>query len=268
MPMTADLRATLNGLADALDLALPKYMIPTLFIPFKYFPLISSAKLDRVNLRQLTGNFSTEQWNEFALLDGTQKRGPATPMEVRLQKIWAIILNIPAEKIGRNDSFLRIGGASISAIRLVSLARDAGIDLDVGQVFKDSRLCYLTSEATDIDAALSDEIRPFSLLSESVKAHVLDPSHQEKFGLSKKDVIEDAFPCTKLQEGLMAIAARQQGSYFAKHLFKPPSHVDMHRSKSAWEQTVAACSNLRTKIILVDNSPIQIQIQEGLAWEE
>ncbi|KAL7941558.1 non-ribosomal peptide synthetase [Trichoderma barbatum] len=230
MTMTDDLRATLNGLVDALNLALPRYMIPTLFIPLNYIPFITSAKLDR--------------WNQFALLDGTRKRGPETTMESSLQTIWANVLSIPAETIGRDDSFLRIGGDSIGAIQLVSLAH--------------SRLCSLASKATHINLPAigpSEQIQPFSLLSHSVKTKVLDASRRTEFGLSEKEVIQDAYPF------------RQQGSYFAKHLFKLPPHVDVQLFKSAWEQTIASCSNLRTKIILVDNVPIQIQLQDDPTWE-
>ncbi|KAL6812971.1 hypothetical protein GGI42DRAFT_313353 [Trichoderma sp. SZMC 28013] len=270
MTMTDGLRDTLKGLADTLHLALPCYMVPTLFIPFNYFPLISSAKLDKVQLRQMISSFSHDQWNQFALLDSTQKRGPETSMEVRLQTIWANILSIPAETIGRDDSFLRIGGDSIGAIQLVSSARDVGIHLEISQIFEDSRLCHLASKAINIDLAttgLNDNIRSFSLLDHSTKTKVLDTSRREEFGLSENELIQDAYPCTKLQEGLMAIAARQQGSYFAKHLFKLPPHVNIPLFKVAWERTIAACSNLRTKIILVDNVPVQIQLQGNPAWE-
>ncbi|PNP59080.1 hypothetical protein THARTR1_01328 [Trichoderma harzianum] len=270
MAMTDRLHATLKGLADTLHLSLPRYMIPTLFIPLNYFPLISSAKLDRVKLRQLISSFSHDQWNQFALLDDTPKRGPETSMEVRLQTIWAKILDFPAEVIGRDDSFLRIGGDSIGAIQLVSLARDAGIHLEISQIFEDSRLCYLASRAVNIDLAttgLNNKIQPFSLLDHSTKTKVLDTSRRGEFGLSENELIQDAYPCTKLQEGLMAIAARQQGSYFANHLFKLPPHVNIPLFKGAWGQTIAACSNLRTKIILVDNVPVQIQLQVNPAWE-
>ncbi|KAL7934405.1 hypothetical protein V8C35DRAFT_327290 [Trichoderma chlorosporum] len=270
MTLTADLHTTLNTLADALTLSLPRYMLPTLYIPFNYFPLISSAKLDRVKLRQMIGNFSQDQWNQFALLGSTQKLPPETSMEIRLQTIWANILNIPPETIGRNDSFLHIGGDSISAIELVSSARDAGIQLEINQVFEDSRLSQLASRARNIDLAVSelnDKMQPFGLLSPSTKTKVLDAGRRKEFGLSEEEVIQDAYPCTKLQEGLMAIAAKQQGSYFAKHLFRLSPHVNIHLFKSAWEQTIAACSNLRTKIILVDNVPVQVQLQENPKWE-
>ncbi|KAL6812511.1 hypothetical protein J3E69DRAFT_348791 [Trichoderma sp. SZMC 28015] len=270
MTMADGLYDTLKGLADTLHLALPRYMVPTLFIPLNYLPLISSAKLDRAKLRQMIGRFSREQWNQFALLGSTQKRGPETSMEVRLQTIWANILSIPADTIGRDDGFLGIGGDSIGAIQLVSSARDAGIHLEISQIFEDSRLSHLASRATNIDLAttgMDDKIQLFSLLDHSTKTKVLDTSRREEFGLSENELIQDAYPCTKLQEGLMAIAARQQGSYFAKHLFKLPPHVNIPRFKIAWEQTIAACSNLRTKIILVDNVPVQIQLQDNPAWE-
>ncbi|KAL7925636.1 non-ribosomal peptide synthetase [Trichoderma austrokoningii] len=162
---------------EALHLVLPRHMIPTLMI----------------------GNFSQQQWSQFALADGAPKSGPETSMEARLQKLWASILNIPVNTIGRNDSFLRIGGDSIGAIQLIN------------QIFENSRLSHLASVARDIDGKEDGQF---------MKTRVTDPSCRDEYGLEEDD----------LQEGLMAIAAKQQGSYMARNL----------------------CSNLRTRIVLAN----------------
>ncbi|KAK1242917.1 hypothetical protein MKX08_005729 [Trichoderma sp. CBMAI-0020] len=169
-----------------------------------------------------------------------------------------------------NDSFLRIGGDSIGAIQLVSLAREAGIHLQINQIFENSRLSHLACVAREIEGTedkLEENIPPFGLLSQSMKASVTDSSRCGEYGLEENNVIEDALPCTKLQEGLMAIAAKQQGSYLVKNLFKIPSHVNIERFKTAWEQIIASCSNLHTKIVLVDNIPIQIQLKANTTWK-
>ena len=48
---------------------------------------------------------------------------------VFLRDLWAEILDMETEDIGKNDSFLQLGGDSISAIQLVTLARHHDVEL-------------------------------------------------------------------------------------------------------------------------------------------
>ena len=120
------LRDDIMALTGHLAILLPRYMVPTLFVPCAYMPVVTSGKLDRAGLKNAISSLSWEDLAAYALR-GDQKRAPETPMECRLQLLWAEILNIPAEGIGRDDSFLRIGGDSIAVIHLTIVARDAGI---------------------------------------------------------------------------------------------------------------------------------------------
>ena len=63
-------------------------------------------------------------------------------------------------------------------------------------------------------------------------------------GLTDDQEIEDAYPCSALQEGLMALAVKQPGSYIAKFAYRLPAYVDITRFRAAWERTlccVAIC---------------------------
>ncbi len=54
--------------------------------------------------------------------------GPDTPAERRLAAAWAVVLGIPADRIGRQDHFFDRGGTSLAAVKL-AVALDRAISL-------------------------------------------------------------------------------------------------------------------------------------------
>ncbi|KAL7771441.1 hypothetical protein CFE70_001384 [Pyrenophora teres f. teres 0-1] len=58
------------------------------------------------------------------------------------------VLAIAPDSIGLDDSFFRLGGDSIAAMKLVGEARRAGIQLTVADLFRNPRLDQLTAAAT------------------------------------------------------------------------------------------------------------------------
>jgi amino acid adenylation domain-containing protein len=266
LPLTAELESQITAMIGYLNVTLPRYMIPTLFIPCRYMPLINSAKLDRNKLRAWTAMLNRQELERYALLDG-QKRAPETLMESRMRKIWAEILHIPEESIGRDDSFLRIGGDSISAIQLVGMARNSGVEVTVKNIFDDPRLSVVASAAVDINSEAKSEIEPFSLLPPGIGIDDVMSIAQKQCELATGQTIEDAYPCTQLQEGLMALAVKQPRSYIAKYVFRLPKHINVPRFKKAWERTMQICSNLRTRIVLIKGNPMQVCVKNDAAWE-
>ncbi len=65
-----------------------------------------------------------------------EKRLPSSNIEVTLQGFWANVLNVEARSIGLDDSFFRLRGTSIEAMRLSSTARMGSIDLTVAAIFR------------------------------------------------------------------------------------------------------------------------------------
>ncbi|KAH7182279.1 peptide synthetase [Fusarium flagelliforme] len=261
VPNDDTMRTTLARLLSDLQASLPAYMVPSIFLPLKKMPFVSSMKIDRKRLRDLVKNLSPF---EFAGYSNSSKdtTPPTTDMEIRLRDLWAQVLHIKAEKIGKNDNFLRIGGDSIGAIQLASLARKHGIEVAVTSIFKDARLCRVAESATLIDGNfVESDIAPFSLLPVSLAAEA-----KEQCKLGSDERIEDIYPCTPLQEGIMALTATNQGSYTARNVFKVPENVDVDRFKHAWCQTVRSCANLRTRIIVSAGITAQVVVKDDIYW--
>lgn len=227
LPITAELRDDIHAAIGKLGISLPRYMIPALYIPCRTIPLITSTKVDRAGLRTKVAKLlaNSEAWDMYALQSST-KRKPQTPMEHRMQRLWADVLQKDVDSIGRDDSFLGIGGDSILSIRLVAKARGEGLRLTAGSIFEDPRLLAVAAKAQDVKGDYSADatvLSPFSLLSDPIRKFVVDPTAsvegqtiRDMCQLLPDHVIEDAYPCTPLQEGLMSLTVKQPGSYTLK----------------------------------------------------
>ncbi|KAK8087707.1 hypothetical protein PG997_002668 [Apiospora hydei] len=100
----------LQGLGTAIRERIPEYMVPTLWIVVKSYPLTITDKLDRHSLLQFLQDMSTDIYERvFMAASGGPIEEPIGAVEQKLQTIWAKILQIEPSKIGRNESFLNLG---------------------------------------------------------------------------------------------------------------------------------------------------------------
>ncbi|MES2822397.1 MAG: non-ribosomal peptide synthetase [Pseudomonadota bacterium] len=93
---------------------LPGYMVPDVLVRLDSLPRLPNGKVDRRNLPPPVAS----------LLSSGQYVAPETETEKALALIWAKVLNVPVEKIGRNENFFDLGGHSLSAIRLLATLRN------------------------------------------------------------------------------------------------------------------------------------------------
>ncbi|KAF2106754.1 hypothetical protein BDV96DRAFT_654318 [Lophiotrema nucula] len=266
LPLSAALNAKFLKLKEHIAQSLSSYMVPTLYIPLRKMPETQTNKMDRNALKRIGASLTAEQIVQYSLgagKDSTNKRAPSTPMETALQALWAELLRIEPDSIGADDSFFSKGGDSIKAMRLTSMARSAGIKLIVAEIFKNPVLCDMAAVASSDDETTAAYIPPFSLAP--TEESLLDEA-AAKCGLSK-DAIEDVYPCTPLQEGLMELATQQEGAYTAQRVFRIQDNIDIQRFKGAWSQLVALHPILRTRIVLSKTAgAVQVVLKEGLAW--
>ena len=72
--------------------------------------------------------------------------------------------------------------------------------------------------------------------------------------ISNSSNIEDAYPCTPLQEGLMALSVLYYGKYMPRMVYSLPLTVDLQRFKLAWQEMVDSNPILRTRITQTNQS--------------
>ncbi|KAI9933996.1 hypothetical protein MW887_005068, partial [Aspergillus wentii] len=263
-----DTRAALGylteGLEDRLAEQLPRYMVPSAYIPIGQIPMTATGKTDRRRLREIGGSLTLEQLAELQPARG-ERQTPGTKIEWRLQRLWASVLGINRHSIGREDSFLQIGGDSIGAMRLVAAAREEGLSFTVADIFEYPRLCHLAERVKTVEHQ-ENTVAPFTLLKAGVDQDVLAQAVTQ-CGIHS-DQIEDIFPCTPLQEGLLAMTAKRPGKYIGRRVLELQDDIDITQFKQAWEEVILTTAILRTRIVdLQEQGLVQVVITDRIEWK-
>src|SRR5262249_39810767 len=132
-----DLRATAIA-------TLPDYMVPADFVVLDTLPLTANGKLDRQAL-QVTDTIADNEHVE-----------PTEPIDRLLCELVAGLLH--TGRVGLTANFFHLGGDSISAIRLVAIARQRGLQLEPREIFLHPVLGDLGRTAKYLsDLAVPDE---------------------------------------------------------------------------------------------------------------
>jgi amino acid adenylation domain-containing protein/non-ribosomal peptide synthase protein (TIGR01720 family) len=268
--LTEELRSTAKQMEQALSNALPAYYVPSMFVPVTTMPMTTSGKLDRKVLRKLAQSIPDDQLHVYRLA-GKSGRQPSGHAEVTLARLWASVLNLGPDSVGADDSFFRLGGDSIGAMRLVTASRKEGIVLTVANIFAHPKLAEMAATAVLLSSdALLDEPEPdtvpFELLPEDSRRHIIDFAASECSVFP--DAIEDIYPCSQLQEGLIALSSKEPGSYVAETIYRLPQDVDIGRFRKAWDKVIAAESILRTRIIYTeDRGFLQVVVRGAVEWQ-
>ncbi|KAL3473907.1 hypothetical protein BJX99DRAFT_260890 [Aspergillus californicus] len=269
---------------------LPPYMVPSTFIPISALPLTVSGKADRNRLRGAAMLLSFDQMKAYSSVTPSQPKMPSTKAEEALRTVWANVLKRDPKVIGVDDSFLRLGGDSITAMLVVSQCQSAGVKVTVEEIFEQktiSRLCagrpllepdifsnpllrdmssQLTSTSTRNIEEVSIEPAPFSLLTCRDRECAMIQQAAEMCDVPVHD-IEDMYPCTALQEGLMALSVKNPGYYVSSREFCLKANVDLHRFIAAWDTTITANPILRTRLVqLADGKTYQVVMRHSTHW--
>lgn len=327
MEMSDFLREKLAEVKKKVAEEVPKYMIPSLFIPVISLPSNASGKTDRKKLRGEAAGFNQQQLATYSLSQAAEpsaKVALSSVVEQALAGLWADVLHIDLaqDPIGANDSFLERSGDSITAMQLVGKARAAGLALSVPVIMKSPRLADMALAAKRIDGvelkvpnlptaqiAKPESSAPVSkpIASEQVnkavasastsraeaakatKANVLAktpailprPRMISKAALSSQhwemlreayhihqDAIEDIYPTTPLQEGLVALTATDGSSYVLRDIYELPHNVDIAKFQRAWNTVARRDSILRTRVVFLEGlGSCQVVMNEDLQWQ-
>lgn len=246
VPMTDEIRVMAKSMETYLATVVPTYMIPHLFIPVTNLPFTTSGKLDRNRIRNMTHELSKETTKAYRLTGSSVRRGGASGTAGKLQKMWETVLGLGAGSVGLEDSFFRLGGDSLAAMQLAGVARSQGLSLTFVNIFKHPILKDMAKSCGVATAQVQVELRPFSLLQGSVDAimtEVMDLCRVSKYN------VQDIYPASSLQEGLVALSIKQTGAYVAQNVFRLSSNIDIRKLKAAWQIAVEGLDALRTRIV-------------------
>lgn len=128
---------TTKLLLNALSALLPEYMLPATFTELSEIPLTLNGKLNRRALPEPEW-VSTETYV-----------APTTDLESKLCEVWQNVLQ--HEHIGIEDNFFRIGGDSITAIKLAAaIRRNLNMDLPLTLLFEQKTIAGIAERLESI----------------------------------------------------------------------------------------------------------------------
>ncbi|MGM3309125.1 condensation domain-containing protein, partial [Anabaena sp. WFMT] len=130
----------ISELRQFLELQLPDYMIPNVFVTLEALPLTPNGKVDRQAL-PAPDPIQLSQKADFV--------PPSSPVEEILAGIWADVLGL--EKVGVHNNFFQLGGHSLIATRVISRIRQVfSQELPLRRLFETPTVAQL---AKDIETA-------------------------------------------------------------------------------------------------------------------
>ncbi|CAG8387621.1 unnamed protein product [Penicillium salamii] len=259
--LPSELSNVLSNAQKEVAKTLPRYMVPTTYIPVNMIPVLISGKTDRKQLRAFGAAVDLRQLDQEAASSASRE---LTELEQRLRQSWGEVLKLDAESIRPGDNFFALGGDSLAAMRLVSVCRSQELDLSVISTFANPTLEAMASVVQQCSSQEDVKIPEFSLISQSAESARLEAA--EACGVSQAEV-EDIYLCTPTQESLFTFSLKSKKAYIAQRVACIPSHIDTEAWKKAWETVAAASPILRSRLApLQDPGLQQIVLKEGISW--
>lgn len=243
----AGMERAMTAMQAGLAKSLPSYMVPWFFVPIGRIPLSSSGKTDRRALQDLVSGMTPQQL-EAVSTTLSSGRAPSTPEETRMLALWARALNASPTSLFADSHFLRVGGDSIMAMRLVSMALSQGLSLTVTDIFRFPVLADMAVVAAPKDNTEGPSIAPFDLLEGLGDASDLCKEAASQCKVAVESVT-DLYPSSPLQEGLFALSLKHPGMCISQFAYKLPPSLDKECFVSAWNTTIDQTPILRTRMV-------------------
>jgi len=278
-PTTTYNFAKIVSLLEAnMRLIVPSFMIPSLWVPIDEMPFTISRKRDRQRLRRVIESLPTKWLAKFSRADdgpsNDKETGSivATAQEDLLRRLWSGILGVEPGSVRPTDNFFHLGGNSLLAMRLISMARREGQLIVADDVFSHPVLRNLASKL--IPAEESVELAPFALLEPSCRTTIKQEAAQQ-CGVNVED-IEDILPLYSMQDYYI-LGYPEQGRdsagpwYWQQQIvFLLPESFKIPLFKSVWNGAVKRHPQLRTRVVRTSSGMFQVALQNKVApaWRE
>ena len=144
-------------------------MVPTVLVKIDEFPMTTNGKVDKKNLPK--SNYEEISENKYV--------EPRTEVESKLARIWSEVLHI--DKVGVKDNFFRIGGHSLSVIKLVNkIIAEFGVKLKIQDIFVSSTI---DGQANLIERSSNKSISSYNIVKTEKQEYYHVSSAQKRLFL-------------------------------------------------------------------------------------
>ncbi|MGW1058238.1 amino acid adenylation domain-containing protein [Micromonospora rubida] len=235
-----DRASLVRSIVGQLAERVPGYLVPADLVLLDRLPLTRSGKVDR---RALAASGHREHGSDR----------PRDAVERELAEVWRDVLG--SDAFGIHDDFFTVGGDSILVLRMRTEAERRGLAFDVERFHADPTVAGLAAQVAHGPAPAGEDAvaAPFVLVP------LIDRAGVEEAG------VEDAFPATQLQLGMLFHSLHRAGSPLYKDVFRyrlrMPWHADEFRH--AYRELVRRQPALRANFDLTGRSvPLQVVLRD------
>ncbi|SHJ71295.1 hybrid non-ribosomal peptide synthetase/type I polyketide synthase, partial [Aquimarina spongiae] len=237
----AKIRTQLSG-------TLPDYMIPSYFVQMDTLPLTSNGKIDKRKLP------------EPIIEDTSVFRAARNEFEENMISIWTAVLNV--DEIGIDSNFFNLGGDSMIAIKLVNrINKELDIKLQIADLFVSQTIAEISENLQENQSFSLDETEIEKIKSEfeTYKNDLL-----ENILVDKIDEIEDIYPATDIQKGMIYYSMLDQGLYHDQmvHILNYPKNI-IDNLEEAIKLLINKHSILRTAFYQSKEELLQVVFKEA-----
>jgi amino acid adenylation domain-containing protein len=258
---------------------LPSYMVPTVWLVVEQMPRTISTKLDRASLREWLKTkkdlsvAKAAMDRAMATDGGVSLVPPQTPEEKVLQSVWASVLGVPEESIGRESCFVSLGGDSILAMHAASQCLKRGVATTTAALLRNTSLAAIAEAAAAKASSQTDSTKDSAPPPErnvqgcdqdtkqaAIEAAVLDrlrSLNTAERHLGVEDV-EAVVPATDGQATMLAVGESGGRGYYADFTLQSSGSLEAAKVQEACEKVLRHHGILRT--IFVRHGPALYQV--------
>jgi amino acid adenylation domain-containing protein len=239
-----EIKVAQEKIIEHLKQNLPEYMIPQMFVELESFPLTENGKLD---IKALP-NPNNVNRSEYV--------APRNDLEKKLCEIYARVLNLSNQKVGIQDDFFKMGGDSISSIRLVSQIRQQlKLKVTIQDIFS-----HRTVEQLEDNVLINQNSKEKNVIE--IKQRNRDKNINWEYinKIRKNPKIEDVYFANNLLQSFIYYAIRYgktDSIYVSQFVWKYDKSIDVDKFKKAWQLVQQKYPSLRLRFAW-DEELIQI----------
>ena len=245
--LTIRLQAIERGLKNTL----PTYMIPHCFIPLRFIPLTSSGKIDRKRIK-IIGSDAPSTVIQYLPGEPLHDRSRSCEVTVHISleevaELWQWTLGLETRPKDLASNFFELGGDSIMAIKLATMARNAGLSLTTKQIFEHRTLTAMASVATLMDQSPNlvngngNDQRTTLQLDGKLLKGIFCPGH-----MLVESGVEDIVDAPDMQAFMVVSGLLRSHGYINYFAFEIDGDVNPDRIELACKTLVQQHSTLRT----------------------
>ncbi|KAJ5170685.1 uncharacterized protein N7500_003468 [Penicillium coprophilum] len=233
-----------NDLFNEITKKLPSASLPSLLVLVDVIELTMSYKTDKFLLRQRLEQLTTKELAVFSpKLNGDNAGDSFTELEKTISITLSAVTGTDQSNIQKHTSFYRLGLDSLSAIYFSRKLHDSGCGkLSVSTILRHSSISQLAA----VISATSDEYQSEQTVVPAPPAafdEIFTRQVKEDFKAAAKTV-RNIYPCTPLQEAMLAAESGGNSAYFNHLLFLV--HADPEAMRAAWAKMMQRQDILRT----------------------